>query len=133
MVTIEHEVGRYLVLLGNKIRERGFTQLEVQDALGWGRSYISQLVTRQKALRFEQLLSILSVLGIDPADFFRELYGIRASAFPALRSVHRSADAELQKLRGEIYSLTELLLEKGLIEAEDLTAAVRTVDAGADA
>ena len=41
MTTLERELDRVLTLLRNKIRERGFTQLEVQEALGWGRSYIS--------------------------------------------------------------------------------------------
>ncbi len=57
MRQVEAEVDRYLTLLGNKIRGRGFTQVEVQDALGWGRSYISQLVTKAKALRVEQVIS----------------------------------------------------------------------------
>ena len=71
---VEKELDRILTLLRNKIREKGFTQLEVQDALGWGRSYISQLLTKQKSLRVEQVLLILGVIGVDPADFFGELY-----------------------------------------------------------
>ena len=70
MITVDREVDRYLTLLGNKIREKGLTQLEVQEALGWGRSYISQLVTRQKSLRLEQVLGILQVIGVDPGIFF---------------------------------------------------------------
>ena len=37
MNSIERELDRVLTLLRNKIREQGFTQLEVQEALGWGR------------------------------------------------------------------------------------------------
>ena len=55
-----------LMVLRSKIRGRGLTQLEVQDRLGWGRSYISQLVTRQKSLRVEQLVLILEVIGVEP-------------------------------------------------------------------
>jgi len=71
---VERELDRFLTLLRNKIRERGFTQLEVQEALGWGRSYISQLLTKQKSLRVEQVLLILDVIGVDPVEFFAELY-----------------------------------------------------------
>ncbi len=53
--------------------QRGYTQLEVQQELGWGRSYISQLVTKQKSPRVEQVLLILGVIGVDPAEFFAEL------------------------------------------------------------
>lgn len=132
MVTVEHEVGRYLTLLGNKIRGQGFTQLEVQEALGWGRSYISQLVTRQKALRLEQVLLILRVLGIEPAEFFDELYG----GDRGTRAGSRAAPdprAELAALRHEISGLAELLLEKGLIDADDLSTAVRAIESREDA
>ena len=60
MQQVDREVDRYLTLLGNLIRRQGYTQLEVQEALGWGRSYISQLLTRQKGLRVEQVLLILN-------------------------------------------------------------------------
>ncbi len=72
MRQVEAEVDRYLVLLGNKIRQRGYTQLEVQRELRWGRSYISQLLTKQKSLRVEQVLLILKVIGVDPAEFFAD-------------------------------------------------------------
>ena len=70
----EAELNRYLTLLRDKIRERGHTQLEVQGALGWGRSYISQLLTKQKALRVEQVLLILKVIAVDPVEFFGSQY-----------------------------------------------------------
>ena len=79
MITVERELDSVLTLLRNKIRERGFTQLEVQEALGWGRSYISQLLTKQKSLRIEQVLLILNVIGVDPSEFFGELYHFPAS------------------------------------------------------
>ena len=58
MKTIDREMDRYLTLLRDKIRVQGFTQLEVQQALGWGRSYISQLLTKQKGLR----VSVISLI-----------------------------------------------------------------------
>ena len=127
MVTTDHEVNRYLTLIRNKIRERGFTQLEVQDALGWGRSYISQLLTKQKNLRVEQVLLILSVIGIDPTDFFGELYGpayaLRYSPPPSPSETKQA----ITTLRRELHGLVEILLEKQLITTEDLSAAVEAV------
>lgn len=72
--SMEKEVDRILTLLRNKIRERGYTQLEVQDQLNWGRSYISQLLTKQKSLRVEQVLMILETIKVEPKDFYAELY-----------------------------------------------------------
>lgn len=126
MLPIQREVDRFLTLLRNKIRERGFTQLEVQETLGWGRSYISQLLTRQKNLRVEQVLLILNVIGVEPAEFFRELYGHPPHFFvappaPVSRDTIRAGDT----LRREIHALAELLIDKGLITSEDLSEAVQ--------
>ncbi len=124
------EVARYLTLLRNKIRHQGFTQLEVQEALGWGRSYISQLLTKQKALRVEQVLLILSVVGIDPREFFQELYGAAFYRGPRLQTQEAGEETlhrELEELRSLVHGLADLLLGEGLITAEDLSVAVETV------
>ena len=136
MRTTDRELDRVLTLLRNKIRERGFTQLEVQEALGWGRSYISQLLTKQKSLRIEQVLLILNVVGVDPGDFFSELYHFptadgrggarryprysRGAAGGSDESLTRSFD-ELQSL---MRGLIRLLTSKGLVEADELGVAV---------
>ena len=129
METIEHEVNRYLTLLRDKIREHGYTQLEVQETLGWGRSYISQLLTKQKNLRVEQVLLILSVIGIDPTEFFGELYahGSPYRGRPSAPSPPPETTQAITTLRRELHALVELLLEKQLISAEDLSAAVEAV------
>ncbi len=76
MTAIERDIDKWLTLLRNKIVERGFTQAEIQEALGWGKSYISQLLTKQKPLQAEQTLLILSVIGVDPGTFFTELFAV---------------------------------------------------------
>ena len=85
MIPVERELDRTLTLLRNKIREQGFTQLQVQAKLAWGRSYISQLLTKQKSLRVEQVLLILQVIEVEPADFYKELY-----RFPESEGVEQS-------------------------------------------
>lgn len=67
-------VPQVLSLLRQKIMENGFTQMQVQEPLGWGRSYISQLLKGRKSLRFDQLLTILDVIDLEPREFFAELY-----------------------------------------------------------
>ena len=74
MLSAEKEVHRAILLLRQEIREQGYTQLEVQKELNWGRSYISQLFTKQKALRYDQILLILRVIGVDPCEFFTALF-----------------------------------------------------------
>ncbi len=157
MRSIEREIDRYLTLLRNRIREKGFTQLEVQEALGWGRSYISQLLTKQKTLRLEQVLLILNVIGADPATFFAELYPLAGAGgapptrqpYPvALNSstpecaswVAEPAEAydrawssrdrqSLSELRSLVRGLVGLLVDKELIDLDDLTSAVKDASA----
>jgi transcriptional regulator with XRE-family HTH domain len=144
---VEKELDRFLTLLRNKIRERGFTQLEVQEALGWGRSYISQLLTKQKSLRVEQVLLILDVIGVDPVEFFAELYHFpvglgrgesygeygrpgagRAPFNPSLvADPLGAADAAggapsppFQELRSLMRGVIRLLVEKGVVTGDEL-------------
>ncbi len=142
MRTIERELDRVLTLLRNKIRERGFTQLEVQEALGWGRSYISQLLTKQKSLRIEQVLLILNVIGVDPGDFFGELYQFPAGGdlggapgyrrYPAAGAFDQGAGSEggeeltrsFEELQSLMRGLVRLLTSKGLVETDELGDAV---------
>ena len=72
---ISPQIDTILRALQEKIQDQGFTQKEVQEALGWGRTYISQLVRGQKSLRIEQIILILRVIKVRPADFFAEIYG----------------------------------------------------------
>ena len=136
MMIVEKEVDRVLTLLRNKIRERGFTQLEVQEALGWGRSYISQLLTKQKSLRVEQVLLILDVIGVDPAEFFAELYYIPGAAYPRQagvagaafgpRGVGPKSDDAFEEMRAMVRGLVWLLIDKELIDVDELTAVVKS-------
>ncbi len=148
MMTVERELDRVLTLLRNKIRERGFTQLEVQEALGWGRSYISQLLTKQKSLRVEQVLLILNVIGVDPSEFFGELYhfpsaGQHGAAAPSFSRYASSAPGHsggiasgsesatgdefsrtFHELRALLRGLLWLLTDKGILDADELSTAV---------
>ena len=132
MTHIERYLERYLLLLRNKIREKGFTQMEVQEALGWGRSYISQLLTRQKRLQFDQVFSILRVIGVEPREFFAELSG-RPPQPPALRRQPRgggdvASNRELEDLSSLLRGLVKLLIEKQVITAAELSTTIQVAE-----
>ena len=132
---IDNEVDRYLTLLRNKIREKGFTQLEVQEALSWGRSYISQLLTKQKSLRVEQVLLILDVIGVDPAEFFAELYyypgapaGFGGGGWRSASAPDRAGEqltGNFEEMRAMVRGLVWLLIDKEMIDVDELTATVK--------
>ena len=120
-----------LKLLREKIRDQGFTQLKVQEALGWGRTYISQLFRKQKSLRFDQILYILEVVEIDAGEFFAEFYGLSHPAhedlyqfgYPRPRPLGRyrpmpqqEPSAGVEELQRMVAHLSQLLVEKGVLE-----------------
>ncbi len=131
MINVERELDRYLTLLRNKIHDKGFTQLEVQEALSWGRSYISQLLTKQKCLRLEQVLSILRVIGVDAHEFFAELYGGAALLGGGQRPSGSDDDLrhQFERMQALLGGLTKLLTEKRLITSRELSAAIQVAEA----
>ena len=143
MFTTDREVENCLTLLRNLIRQKGFTQLDVQQALGWGRSYISQLLTKQKALRYEQILLMLNVIGVRPEEFFAELFPAlqhpaaptggaptrQPMQLPALPVAVAPAD-EIRQLNGQLRGLLVLLQDKGYVSTEELVDAVQRADTG---
>ena len=102
--------------------------------LGWGRSYISQLLTKQKSLRIEQVLLILDVIGVDPGDFFAELYHyprISAGTYrsgrlaPTEGSNSSEQPGNFEEMRSLVRGLVWLLIDKELIDVDELTSAVK--------
>ena len=73
----------------------------------------------------EQVLLILSVIGIDPGEFFAELHGDpyldRRFSSPV---PDEPPQQELEQVRDLLSGVVELLLEKELISAEGLSAVV---------
>ena len=138
---VDRDLDRILTRLRHAIRERGYTQLEVQEVMGWGRSYISHLLTRQKSLRLDQLLQILNVIGVDPADFYGEIYqfgqfsdsggrrGRRGKRSPLFEAAAEVAGGtmldDLRRMRVLLDAVVTVLAQKNLIAASELDAATR--------
>ncbi len=131
----DRALDRILSRLRGLIRERGFTQTEVQDTLGWGRSYISQLVNRQKSLRVEHVLMILKVIDVEPEVFFAEIY-----QFGDPRRRHRRGGRAARSLMDDLVpaeprglwqlfdGLVSLLVKKKLITVTDLARAIKKAE-----
>ncbi len=119
-----HElVAPMLALLVEKIHEQIFTELEVEEVLGWNRHHVHELTAGRKRLRVEDVLAVLGVIGVEPGEFFAELYG--------LPSRPRSLYAEIAELSALADDLANLLVENGRITAGELARAV-AVRAGED-
>ena len=121
-VEIERELERLLLLLENKIRQRGFTQVAIQDRLGGGRSYISQLLSQSKGVRYDQVLSILAVAGVEPSEFFFELH--RPAQY---HSAVPSPAGELAEIRRQVAELASALRRFGRVLVKKRLMAERDV------
>lgn len=131
MIDAQKEAARMLETLRRVIRERGFTQLKIQEVMGWGRSYISQLLTKQKTLRVEPLLQIVDAIGMQPAAFFAEHFkdpssGSEAASTPIPAVSGAEIELEIRRkldlLQGGLTGLVRVLVERRLIGANDLAA-----------
>ena len=138
-MAVEREVDRVLNLLRAKIHEQGFTQLKVQKALGWGRTYISQLFRKQKSLRFDQILQILGVIEIDPVDFFSEFYRLprqdgrsigystyRGYLAPGQDAADLLANLDNHDPRMVVHSLVQLLVDQGVLSGPELKMVIQS-------
>lgn len=145
MRAVERDIDRVLTLVRHRIREHGFTQLEVQEVAGWGRSYISQLLTRQKSVRVDHVLMILKVIGADPAEFWAEIYQFGAFAGARHPAGHRGRRhavplpetemvTDLRRSRILLEAVVTVLTKNRLITRDEFDDATRKFlqDAGHD-
>ncbi len=106
----------FLTLLGKKIREQSFTELEIEDVLGWDKGHIQRLRVGFKGLHFDEVLSILGVIGVEPRAFYAELYGLPPRV--------EGPRVELAELSVMADGLVNLLVRDDRITAGELARAV---------
>lgn len=84
-MTIEDEVRRATKLLETVMQAAGLTRKELDQRLGAGPGYISQVLTGRMELKFRHILAILRALEVEPYVFFQTLYpGDRPSSDQAV-------------------------------------------------
>ncbi len=118
MQQAEQGVDGYLALLRTKMRQQGFSQLEVQQALSWGQSYVSQILNRQKKLRVDQVLATLGVIGVEPREFYAELYELSLDR----DSRPESGDdlrRQVRDVRRLMRRMVKLLVRKKVVSAKE--------------
>lgn len=135
MTSVERRVDRLLAVLRETIVRSRFTQLEIQEALGWGRTYISQLWSKQKHVRFDQVAMILGVIGVEPAEFYAEVFPppkrpeAPSPRIPRRARAAASADQrEVRRLAALLDGLVFVLEQKNLITARELERAVEAAE-----
>jgi transcriptional regulator with XRE-family HTH domain len=73
-MTIDDEVRRATKLLETVMQAAGLTRKDLDQRLGAGPGYVSQVLTGRMELKFRHILAILRALEVEPSVFFQTLY-----------------------------------------------------------
>src|SRR3954466_10853925 len=73
-MNIDDEVRRATKLLEKGMQAAGWTRKDLDQRLGAGPGYVSQVLTGGRELKFRHVLSILRALEVEPSVFFQTLY-----------------------------------------------------------
>ena len=73
-MTIDDEVRRATKLLETVMQAAGLTRKDLDQRLGAGPGYVSQVLTGRMELKFRHVLAILRALDVEPSVFFQTLY-----------------------------------------------------------
>lgn len=95
--TVDDEVKRATRLLETVMQAAGLTRKELDQRLGAGPGYISQVLTGRMELKYRHIIAILRALDVDPGAFFQSLYPEPRSASSDLGAVEELLK-RLQKL-----------------------------------
>jgi transcriptional regulator with XRE-family HTH domain len=73
-MTIDDEVRRATKLLETVMQASGLTRKDLDQKLGAGPGYVSQVLTGRMELKFRHILAVLRALEVEPSVFFQTLY-----------------------------------------------------------
>ncbi|HEY0511641.1 MAG TPA: helix-turn-helix transcriptional regulator [Thermoanaerobaculia bacterium] len=73
-MTIDDEVRRATKLLETVMQAAGLTRKDLDQKLGAGPGYVSQVLTGRMELKFRHILAVLRALEVEPSVFFQTLY-----------------------------------------------------------
>lgn len=74
MMTIDDEVRRATKLLETVMQAAGLTRKDLDQKLGAGPGYVSQVLTGRMELKLRHIIAILRALEVEPTVFFQTLY-----------------------------------------------------------
>ena len=108
------ETKRLSEALREAVHRRKFSLRQVENALGQGKGYLSQLLGGNVDLKVKHVFAVLGVIGMEPEELFLDLYD-RSDPLGAVRGlVSRSrVQQDLDELRGRVSRLeSEIFAER---------------------
>ena len=94
-----------------QIAAAGLSQREVAERLGWGRGYVSQLLTGVVGLKVKHVFQILELLEVPPGEFFANL----AEEFGVHRPVQLTEESVAsfeERLKSAVAQEVQAVLER---------------------
>jgi hypothetical protein len=73
-MAIDDEVRRATKLLETVMQAAGLTRKDLDQKLGAGPGYVSQVLTGRMELKFRHILAVLRAIEVEPGVFFQTLY-----------------------------------------------------------
>jgi transcriptional regulator with XRE-family HTH domain len=73
-MAIDDEVRRATKLLETVMQAAGLTRKDLDQKLGAGPGYVSQVLTGRMELKFRHILAVLRTIEVEPGVFFQTLY-----------------------------------------------------------
>jgi len=102
----EAEVRRVAEALRDAIHRRRSSQRKVEQALHQGKGYLSQLFNGNVDLKLKHVFKVLEVIGLEPDEFFLDLYEKSDPVGTVRDLVARSrVDSAIEELRSRIARL----------------------------
>jgi transcriptional regulator with XRE-family HTH domain len=74
MDTPEVETQRLADVLRETIHRSKISQRQIERTLGQGKGYLSQLLSGNVDLKVKHVFAVLAVIGVEPEEFFQEIY-----------------------------------------------------------
>ena len=109
----ETEVRRVAEALRDAIRSRRSSQRKVEQALHQGKGYLSQLLNGSVDLKLKHVFKVLEVIGIEPDEFFLNLYENPSPAGAVRNRVSQSRiESEIEELKSRVARLESAQAEE---------------------
>ena len=99
---VEVQVDRVCEALREVIRRKKSSLRQVEQVLGQGRGYMSQLLGGNVDIKLKHVFSVLAVIGVDPDEFFLNVYS-RSDPVAAVRGL--VSRAELDEIKSRLARL----------------------------
>ena len=88
MSAAERNLNHLLMCLRAVIGRSGVTRDEIEASLGWRPERTERLLDRRESIDVGEVVAILGVVGVEPADFFTETFPLEASPATSAEVTH---------------------------------------------